>query len=212
MTLEQWIIAFETLLIIIGGGYIFNQYQQQKKLQGELNEVDELTGDLSRASMVILGDIVFEQARVRNSIFSVAMIDLDNFGDINDTFGFDVGDKVLTSVAQVLQQHKRQGDKISRWRGQGWLMLLPESSAGEATLIFERIQTALKEYDFSLTDKRNITVSMGVAELCSEDTCFDDIAKRADTVLFHAKQDGKNQLKVWQQEAESNGDITSSTT
>jgi len=202
MSLEQIIIVVETILIMIGGGYIFNQYQQQKKQQGEIAEVDELTGDLSRASMVILGDIVFEQARVRNSTFSVAMIDLDNFGDINDTYGFDVGDKVLTSVAQVLQQHKRQGDKISRWRGQGWLMLLPESSATEAQRVFERIQSALYEHDFSFKDKRTVTVSMGVAELCADDTCFDDIAKRADTVLFHAKQDGKNQLKVSQPERE----------
>jgi diguanylate cyclase (GGDEF)-like protein len=200
MSWEYWVILIESSIILLGAGIYFGHYLEQRRKYKRNEEFDELTGDLSRKAMLSLGQQMFEQAEQKGMQLSVAMLDIDDFATINQRLGQTEGDKVLKQMAELLRRLLRQADKISRWRGEGWLILMPESGATMGHKVFERLQQALDDEVFRLSDKLKVTVSMGIAELKASDTSFDDIVKRADTALVKAKQSGKNRLFVYSED------------
>jgi diguanylate cyclase (GGDEF)-like protein len=197
MSWEYWVILIESSIILLGAGIYFGNYWEHRKKRKSNEEYDELTGDLSRKAMLHLGQQVLENA-LRNGVqLSVAMLDIDDFSQINQQLGPPQGDTVLKQMAELLRHQLRQADKISRWRGEGWLILMPESGAAMGKKVFERLQHALAEHAFSLPQHWHLSVSMGVAELKDSDESFDDLIKRANTALIKAKQSGKNSLSIY---------------
>lgn len=123
---------------------------------------------------------------------SLLFLDLDNFKEINDTYGHPEGDVVLKTVARFLQTHLRQADILCRYGGEEFVALLPQTSAVRARLLAERLRLGLAQTPIPLSDREiYITVSIGLSELVPGMT-GESLVKAADAALLRAKQSGKN--------------------
>jgi len=124
------------------------------------------------------------------------MIDIDHFKRINDTFGHQAGDDVLTSISKALNECVRPEDFVGRLGGDEFVILLDGLTDENADLVGTRIRSTIELYDFSIADSGQstvVTMSMGLAVVCPEDsrqTLYD----RADTALYKSKELGRNRL------------------
>lgn len=166
----------------------------------ELALRDGLTGLLNRRAMRDRARAGLAQARRRQSPFALAMIDVDHFKAINDTYGHAAGDQVLGHMARVLSGAVRASDDVGRWGGEEFLVLLPAADAGEAAVAAERLREQIAATECH-ADARPIavTVSIGVAILEGPrlgTTGLDVLIRVADAALYHAKAQGRNRVAV----------------
>lgn len=124
--------------------------------------------------------------------FSVALLDIDHFKNVNDTYGHDVGDTVLIHVAKILKNVARTTDFVARFGGEEFLLILPETLQEGAYSIAEKIRIAIENSDSSTV--KNITLSIGVATASIEDANEDYVVKIADKALYQAKNEGRNRV------------------
>ena len=122
---------------------------------------------------------------------SVMLIDVDHFKRVNDTHGHAMGDTVLVALAQVLAPLLRTSDRIGRWGGEEFLVVVPATRLKTAADLGERLRKAVETYGFERGLK--LTISVGVAECGMNDTA-EQLLVRADTALYAAKQGGRNQV------------------
>jgi diguanylate cyclase (GGDEF)-like protein len=128
--------------------------------------------------------------------WSICMIDLDLFKQVNDHHGHNVGDEVLASVAQVIREGLRDSDQVARWGGEEFLILFPSTDAAEAKIVLERIRLALRSTGVSRSlPELKVTFSAGVAACQSGDSLPVSI-DRADRALYLAKASGRNRTEV----------------
>ena len=120
----------------------------------------------------------------------IIFFDLDNFKQINDTYGHSVGDVVLKSLATSIKPLLRGSDILARWGGEEFIILLPETSSEGGMILAKRIRTMVAETSYELP--RSVTISLGVAQRHPEDTQIDNIIERADIAMYQAKNKGKN--------------------
>jgi diguanylate cyclase (GGDEF)-like protein len=123
--------------------------------------------------------------------FSLMMIDIDDFKQLNDTYGHQVGDRVLVSVANALQAEVRETDTVGRYGGEEFAVLVPRTSVEETLELAERIRAAVEEEFHGSLD---VTISIGVAGCPRSGTTASDLLERADQALYRAKDAGKNQI------------------
>jgi diguanylate cyclase (GGDEF)-like protein len=155
---------------------------------------DSLTGIANRRIFLesLGGAISFAQRH--QTPLSIILSDLDDFKSVNDTFGHNSGDQVLQAFATLLMENSRQEDLAARFGGEEFIMMLPGTSAKEATVLGERLRHRLEEItfpDFSI----RVTASFGVSAYQLGDT-VNGFIERADQALYEAKMMGKNQVVV----------------
>ena len=127
---------------------------------------------------------------------ALAVVDFDYFKTINDQFGHDVGDNVLKRFAAVAKQSLRNHDSFGRLGGEEWLMVFFDASKEDAKNIFERITEELNKSPIDgLPNDYRVTFSMGFTNAHPDDS-FDSLYKRADKVLFEAKDKGRERLII----------------
>ncbi|NLJ66568.1 MAG: GGDEF domain-containing protein, partial [Clostridiales bacterium] len=124
---------------------------------------------------------------------SIAMLDIDHYKEINDSYGHDVGDEVLKKLSKTLLRNIRKVDILARWGGEEFAILMPKNNAEEAYKMLERLRMIIENTQF-INDIR-ITISAGVAELKDSDIS-DDLVRRADEALYKAKNNGRNNVQV----------------
>ncbi|UCE99629.1 MAG: GGDEF domain-containing protein [Planctomycetota bacterium] len=167
-------------------------YQSYRKARRD-SETDPLTGVGARR--VIEKVLNAEHARsIRyGRAFSVAIVDVDNFKQINDNTGHGAGDIVLQQLAKIMQKNVRKTDVITRYGGDEFVLLMPETKLDDAVEMLERLRTETET--ISIPKIRSVTISCGVAEWDGSpaDTA-ELILKRADTALYRAKRAGRNQV------------------
>ena len=157
---------------------------------------DELTGLVNRRRMTeILRDHLHNQEREPTG-FAIAMLDLDHFKRINDTYGHAVGDDVLSGFAEAARQTLRKADVLSRWGGEEFLLLMPETNNGDPNTGIERLRHLLADLVISKNapDLR-VTFSAGISRFSLGENLADTI-KRADDALYAAKANGRNRTVV----------------
>lgn len=172
---------------------LFTHIKNMTEKVHSLSEVatkDHLTGLNNR-----LGFSNKTQEYKRKPGNSIIAIDIDFFKKINDSFGHDVGDDVLVSLAYVISGCCRSEDVICRFGGEEFIIFLPNTSVREAELIAERIRSAVEDAVFS--KKLRVTVSAGVAAQDTPIEGFDVILKNADVALYQAKRQGRNKVVVY---------------
>lgn len=125
-----------------------------------------------------------------NQPLSFAMGDIDLFKNVNDTYGHDVGDIVITRFAHCMRDSKRTSDFVARVGGEEFILMLPQTSIEQAHLVIDRIRKLFSDEKYDSIE-RNITASFGVTELKENDTP-DTLVKRADQALYEAKESGRN--------------------
>lgn len=152
---------------------------------------DALTGIANRRQieLYISNEILREQRYGR--VFSLILIDIDDFKVVNDSYGHDVGDRVLATLADLLQSRTRASDHVGRWGGEEFIIVAPETDLREACALAEHICTYSR--NASLLDDHPLTLSLGVASFQADDSVI-SLIKRADEALYTAKQSGKDRV------------------
>ncbi|WP_083651907.1 GGDEF domain-containing protein [Photobacterium proteolyticum] len=152
---------------------------------------DELTGLPNRraASREIVAHI--KRYNMDFQPLAVAILDIDLFKSINDTYGHQAGDEVLCAVGETLKETLRPNDRVYRWGGEEFLIVLPDTKKGYSAIVCQRLTKSISQLDIS--NIGTITASIGVSNFTKGDS-FEAILQRADTALYTAKNSGRNQV------------------
>ncbi|NLF52608.1 MAG: GGDEF domain-containing protein, partial [Leptolinea sp.] len=128
---------------------------------------------------------------------SVAIMDIDNFKSINDTYGHIAGDQLLNQLADCCRSNFREIDIIGRYGGDEIVVILIENSAEQAFQIIERFRLSISNHVFR-TDAGNLTttISIGIAELTDEIENLTQLIDQADQALYLSKEDGRNRITI----------------
>lgn len=189
---------FMTVLPVVGATAFVLMCSDQIRRQWErAASTDYLTGLANRRTLTETGAGQFKLAAERSRRLAVAVLDIDAFKTINDTYGHEFGDKALVHVAGRLQAGTRKIDLVARSGGEEFVVLLNDLDLREAEMAAERLRlsVAADPFNFAATTVP-ITVSVGVAVRQSDDRSFADIMRRADKALYRAKQEGRNRVEL----------------
>ncbi|HEX4147715.1 MAG TPA: GGDEF domain-containing protein, partial [Pirellulales bacterium] len=166
----------------------YDQIRQQSNQLMTFTEVrtDALTGVSNRRAMDdTLQSLVAMKNRYQLS-FSLAIFDIDHFKSINDEQGHLAGDQMLQQVARLIDETARETDIVTRYGGEEFVVLMPQTELGGATIFSERVRQAVER-------KLGITLSAGAAE-ANDGELSDEVLHRADAALYHAKSGGRNRV------------------
>jgi diguanylate cyclase (GGDEF)-like protein/PAS domain S-box-containing protein len=169
----------------------------ERKLMEEeirrLSITDKLTQSFNRLKLDETMEEQFEWSKACLSPFSIMILDIDHFKQVNDTYGHQVGDRVLVELVAVLNENVRNGDIVGRWGGEEFLIILPNTGLAEAAGLAERLRQAVATYLFSSAGQ--VTISLGVSAF-KADSSPETIVSRADSALYRAKEKGRNRVAV----------------
>jgi diguanylate cyclase (GGDEF)-like protein/PAS domain S-box-containing protein len=166
--------------------------EQKNRLLEEMSALDSLTriGN-HRALMTQLKSEISEISRTSMPL-SIVIFDIDDFKKINDTKGHIFGDQVLIEVAMLIQKNIRNYDHAGRYGGEEFMVIFPNTEAGKAGKVSERIRKAVEKHEF--IDGSKVTISGGVQQHLGESAT--DFINAADLKLYTAKRQGKNQIVI----------------
>jgi diguanylate cyclase len=154
---------------------------------------DALTGLPNRLAGMNQLDSEFARLNRNETVTSsILMMDVDLFKKINDTYGHGVGDDVLTHIANTITESLRAGDFVSRFGGEEFMALLPDTDLDGAVIVAEKIREAVESSPIDAVG--TVTLSIGVTVASSADAEMDIAVRRADTALYEAKRSGRNMV------------------
>ncbi|MFB6347542.1 MAG: GGDEF domain-containing protein [bacterium] len=169
----------------------------------ELAMFDQLTGLYERHELDKRIEQEYDRARRTQNEFSVLMVDLDHFKDVNDNYGHDMGDTVLETFGEIIgdvtEDKLRSSDVAGRYGGEEFCIMLPTADQGGASTVAERIRKELKSRTFETDDGEtfSVTCSIGAAELTPDIHDPEDLVKKADQALYEAKESGRDQVCIY---------------
>lgn len=161
---------------------------------------DPLTELYNRRHFFELAEREFERVRRYEHPMSVAMLDVDHFKHINDTYGHQAGDQVLQTLARISADEIRRNDILGRYGGEELIILMPETSHDNAMMAMERLRKTIEQAE--ITTQRGIlstTISIGMASKLPEETVdLQKLIDQADQALYAAKLAGRNRVCTWE--------------
>ena len=140
-----------------------------------------------------------KSAEENSSPFSVVVLDIDHFKNVNDRYGHSTGDYVLQQIAEVINKNIRKDDIAARWGGEEFIIILPDTSEKLAYCVGERIRREIEQWYFkseNVKGKISISVSVGVSEANSAERDFSKVILRADQGMYEAKYAGRNRTVI----------------
>jgi diguanylate cyclase (GGDEF)-like protein len=152
---------------------------------------DKLTGVFNRRAFETRLDEEYNRSLREKTPLSLAMIDIDKFKNYNDDFGHQAGDTVLREVAEVLKYHSRAIDIVTRFGGEEFAIILPNTGPDAALVMAERLRKAIEG---ELWEHRPVTISVGIYTSTDGKTPRSDIIAAADSALYAAKRSGRNRV------------------
>lgn len=170
------------------------ELQRANKQLKEIAHTDTLTKIWNRYRMELAIDTELAAAERYGHPCSILLFDVDHFKRVNDTFGHDVGDQVLTGLAEQIQSKLRASDFFGRWGGEEFIVLASHNGLDEAMGLAERLRKHIESVVFETVG--NITISIGVAEAILGKETRKQLIERADKAMYKAKQTGRNQIKA----------------
>lgn len=162
-----------------------------KKL-AQLSITDKLTGLFNRIKIDASFQDQIAYSERSGKLFSVILLDIDHFKMVNDTYGHQTGDIILSEVANILKAHTKKTDIVGRWGGEEFIIIFSEVNSNQALSLAENLRKALQAHDFPITKSQ--TASFGVTTYQKGDQTKDILA-RADAALYLAKNNGRNRVK-----------------
>ncbi|MGC9458153.1 MAG: sensor domain-containing diguanylate cyclase [Halothiobacillaceae bacterium] len=182
---------------IAGGVVVFRDISRQLALEEKLEHAahhDRLTGAFNRHFFDRLVEKEYHRCTRRDEPLSLVIVDIDHFKDINDQHGHLVGDEVLKQLVRHLSERMRSSDVLTRWGGEEFALLLPDTSLEGAAALAEMLRASVAEARLG-EDFPQLTISLGVTRLCPGGAIQEGF-RRADEALFEAKRSGRNRVHV----------------
>jgi len=162
------------------------------KLEHDKAMNDPLTGLPNRLAYNTRAEIEVNRWKRYKTPLSLAILDIDHFKRINDTYGHKAGDKTLALVGQLISSHCRQTDFAARYGGEEFVILMPSTNDKQALEMAENVRVLIESSGFNYNgEKINLTLSCGISEFIEDDQ-LDDVFVRADQALYRCKQTGRN--------------------
>jgi diguanylate cyclase (GGDEF)-like protein len=171
---------------------MLSKFKDELEKEKELGRIDLLTGVSNSRSFYELAGTEIERSKRHGHVLSVAYIDLDDFKSINDSTGHSTGDQLLHQVAFIMKQSLRRIDVTARVGGDEFVVLMPETNQETAKIVIERLQKNLLE-----SMKSNawpVTFIIGAITFNAPPKSVNDMVKKADNLMYRAKQRGKNRI------------------
>ncbi|WP_405119376.1 diguanylate cyclase [Pseudomonas leptonychotis] len=174
---------------------VFSRAQRARLLSNALSR-DSLTGLLKHADIKEQAAVELERAQRSGKPASVAMLDIDFFKKVNDSYGHAAGDNVIRALANLLRQRLRRIDSLGRYGGEEFLVVLPDCPADQAKRILDEIRQRFAELNFIASGNEfSVTLSAGIASTADAPTSSGDFLEKADRALYAAKHGGRNQVR-----------------
>ncbi len=163
-----------------------------------LSRTDGLTGLINRRALTDSLSYEIDRAKRYRSELSLILCDIDNFKDINDTYGHDMGDRVLQMVSATLKTILRKTDIAGRYGGDEFMLILPETSLAGAESLADKVLSEVRNTDLCLPDRRivHLSMSIGVACMTGESETINSLVKRADDAMYNSKQGGRDRVST----------------
>ena len=172
------------------------QLRQRVKRQRDLAMVDPLTGVPNRLAYNERMELEYARWKRYGHGLVMAVWDVDRFKSVNDTYGHQAGDKVLTVIAKLLQRQIRETDFVARFGGEEFVLIMPETDLDGAAKVTEHLRKSVAACEFHFRGKRvPITISCGYSEFKGHDSA-EQVFSRADAALYKAKEGGRNQCRI----------------
>ena len=160
---------------------------------------DEVTGLLNRRALNEVGEYELARAIRLNRPIAVAMVDLDNYKEINDNFNHLIGDKVLKEISRLFRENVRNIDIVGRYGGDECVIIMPETDIENACIAIERIRSVLENQVIEVDDNQfHITACFGISAYKEKPPSLEKIIDEADTAMYAAKEAGRNAIRVFQ--------------
>ena len=174
----------------------YEQLEQRAETLSHLSVRDGLTGLFNRRHFEEALGVELQRARTFGQTLCLALLDIDHFKRINDSYSHVVGDAVLRSIAQVLQKELRASDVAARYGGEEFVLILPHTGLDGARIAAEKVRVAIATTQWGhLTPGREVTASLGLAEWKLGESPT-DFVRRADQALYAAKAGGRNRVRA----------------
>jgi diguanylate cyclase len=171
---------------------------EHKRRLSALSRTDSLTGLLNHGSWKDLLQLKFQACQQQHCQAVIAIIDIDHFKHINDTYGHVVGDCVLSQLSSELKHSLREDDLAGRYGGDEFCLILPNTSLEQANLVMERLREQVGNYRNPQLPELRITLSVGLASCRGDLVDAQDWLNAADKALYTAKKNGRNQINFYQ--------------
>jgi diguanylate cyclase (GGDEF)-like protein/PAS domain S-box-containing protein len=183
--------------VIVSFTDIHERQQQRKRLE-QLASTDTLTGLATRHHLQELAGHELARARRSGQPLALILFDIDRFKSINDRFGHQTGDQVLSAIGDLLRRELREADLAARWGGEEFCVLLPDTDAHAAIEIAQRLCTALESASMPTPDGSplQVTASFGVTLSRADDEDLHRLVDAADQAMYQAKREGRNRVRV----------------
>lgn len=185
----------EQRVIVVG---MAEDITEKKQLEGELQRLattDVLTQSSNRRHFFECAHRAFEKARQDRTPMAFLLLDIDDFKQINDTYGHQEGDLVLQRIADAGKAVLRRGDLFGRIGGEEFAAVFPGCAPQMAMQVAERLQREIQRLSFSHDEEVfGVTVSQGLTGILDDDVLLDSLFARADAAMYQAKRQGKNQI------------------
>lgn len=202
LVIELSIVFFiATIGLIIITNRRFKEYKKNLKRSNvrlhTLSRTDVLTQLPNRRA--ILEKIEYEKLKFERSkeVFTIAMIDLDGFKEINDNYGHECGDYVLKQFSNLMVDLIRKQDVVGRYGGEEFILLLPQTNTGGALHITQLILQQTTKFPITFKDKKiSLSATIGVSDYTNNEVTINDLIKMADKAMYEGKSQGKNKVVV----------------
>ena len=167
-----------------------------KKELEKMASIDKLTNIYNRR---MKDDFLKQEVEIEkrhSNGLSVILIDIDHFKDVNDTYGHQMGDIVLSKMAELITINSRKSDIQGRYGGEEFIIICPQTNCNQALILAEKIRVSIEEFTFEQIGKK--TISLGISSF-EENDAEEDLVKKADIALYQAKNTGRNKVIVYKE-------------
>ena len=153
-----------------------------------------MTGLYNRRYLFDFGEKIYKENKTLNNVFAIAILDIDKFKNINDTYGHDVGDIAIKEVAKILNENITSNALLSRLGGEEFCLIFYNRSKNEIEKLLEYIRSEFENNYINVDNQKiNYTVSIGCSFEYGKN--IDEMIQLADKGLYDAKDDGRNQVR-----------------
>jgi diguanylate cyclase (GGDEF)-like protein len=179
--------------------------RKQADFYREMASTDSLTSLLNHRRFMEIAEIAIQQAKIDKSQLAIMMLDIDHFKNVNDLYGHQTGDKVLSAVAASIKKSLRGGDVAGRFGGEEFIALVVGASSEQCVNIAERIRRAVARLEVQI-DQVTVRVTISLGLMCinpDQELPLDALIHCADQAMYLAKQQGRNCAVAWRQDEKS---------
>jgi diguanylate cyclase (GGDEF)-like protein len=165
----------------------------EKKAISQEAHIDTLTHIYNRTKFDQMLSAAIRDAEIHDGVFSLILFDIDHFKKVNDTYGHDIGDKVLIQVSSLVKNMLHGYDTFARWGGEEFVILAESTTENEAHMLANRLRETIEHFPFEFV--KQLTCSFGVSQYVKGDDT-ESLFKRTDEALYQAKKSGRNTVCI----------------